>query len=102
MGVMSGNSGMAWCSISLVLNLVSSQNAQRLLLVICCVAANATAHPHEHSRRCPPDLEHFPKQPFRYLDLDFDSLVTLLNDACLYSSRFDLQVLIFLLCFAIS
>ena len=49
MGVTSGNSGMAWCSTSLLLNLVSSQNAQRLLLVICCVAATASARPRECS-----------------------------------------------------
>ena len=49
MGVTLGNSGMACCSIYLVLNLISSWNTQRLLLVICCVAATASNHPREHS-----------------------------------------------------
>ena len=90
---------MVYCSTSLLTSLVFSSNA-RILLVICCAAATASARPHDRSlSQCPPGLEHFPKIVYPYLVLGSDFPVVLLTDAFSYLFFFfffNLSVLILL------
>ena len=101
MGVTLVNSGIVWCSTFLVLNLVSSQNTWRLLLVICCVAATASAHPHERSLLMSTGFGTFSQKTLS-IPTPWFRFPCNLVEWRIFEHNSDLWALIFLLCFAIN